>query len=401
MRIFKDYSKEMIIYVIILAFAALGSALSGNVLSNYFKDVYHTNAFQRGFIEFPRELPGMLSLFMVAGLSRFSDTKISMFAMFLAAAGIIVLGYATPSFYVMLVFIFINSVGTHLYMPMQSSVGMELIKDGQYGKRMGEFSGVTTAFTMIGGIIVYLGFKYGLFSFVTSTKTVFIWSALFFLIAGVLHFSLLKLVKGQEGHHEKTKYVFRKEYKYYYTLVVMFGVQKQIMLVYGPWVFIDILGKPVETLAILGIIGSFVGMFFIPALGRWLDQFGVKKLLYADALSFIGVYAAYGLLSGGYANGSIAKVGMPLILGYTLFIVDRMSSQMGIIRTVYLKKIAVDPKDITPTLSLGLTLDHLVSIVAAFFGGIVWMRYGPQYIFYLVAFMSLVNLYVAIKVEVK
>lgn len=401
MRLFKGYSKEMIVYTIILALAAMGSALSGNVLSNYFKDVYHTDAFMRGFIEFPRELPGMLSIFFVAALSRFSDIRISMISMILAAAGIVVLGFATPVFYVMLIFIFINSVGTHLYMPMQSSVGMELITDGQYGKRMGEFSGVTTAFTMLGSVVVYFGFKYGFFSFETNLKTIFIWSAIFFCLAGLLHLPLLKMTKHQNLHHDKTKYVFRKEYKFYYTLVIMFGVQKQIMLVYGPWVFIDILGKPVETLAILGIVGSFVGIFFIPALGKWIDRFGVKKLLYADAISFIGVYGCYGLLSGGYADGSIAKVGMPLMLGYILFIVDRMSSQMGIIRTVYLKKIAVDPKDITPTLSLGLTLDHFVSIIAAFLGGIVWMRYGPQYIFYLVAFMSLVNLYVAFKVEVE
>lgn len=401
MKISKEYSKEMIIYMIILAFAGLGNALSGNVLSNYFKEVYHTDAFQRGFIEFPRELPGMLSIFMVAALSRFSDVKISMISMILAAAGIVVLGFATPSFYVMLIFIFINSAGSHLYMPMQSSIGMELVKDGQYGKRMGAFSGVTTAFAMIGGIMVFVGFKYGVFSFGTETKGIFIWSAAFFLLAGLMHLPLIALKKGHNIHLEKSKYVFRKEYKYYYALVVMFGVQKQIMLVFGPWVFIDLLGKPVETIAILSIAGSFVGMFFIPALGKWLDRFGVKKLLYVDALSFIGVYAFYGILSGGYATGSIAKVGLPLMLGYVLFIVDRMSSQMGIIRTIYLKKIAVDTKDITPTLSLGLTLDHFVSIVAAFFGGIVWMRYGPQYIFYLVASLSLVNLYVAFKVDVE
>lgn len=240
MKIFKDYSKEMVVYMIILAFAALGSALSGNVLSNYFKDVYHTDAFQRGFIEFPRELPGMLSLFIVAALARFSDVKIAMASMFLAAAGILVLGFATPTFYVMLIFIFINSVGSHLYMPMQSSIGMGLVEDGKYGKRMGQFSGVTTAFSMVGAIIVFLGFRYGFFSFETDTKTIFIWSAVLFVIAGLLHLPLISLTKGHDIHHEKPKYVFRKEYKFYYTLVVMFGVQKQIMLVYGPWVFIDL-----------------------------------------------------------------------------------------------------------------------------------------------------------------
>lgn len=397
----KGYSKEMVIYMIILAFVALGSALSGNVLSNYFKDVYHTDAFQRGFIEFPRELPGMLSIFMIAALSRISDVKIALFSMVFAFAGILVLGFATPMFYIMLIFIFINSVGSHLYMPMQSSIGMELIKDGQYGKWMGLFSGVTTAFSMVGAILVFIGFKFGFFSFTTDIKWIFIWSAIFFLLAGIMHLPLIRATKGHDIHHEKPKFIFRKEYKFYYTLVVMFGVQKQIMLVYGPWVFIDLLNKPVETIAILAILGSFVGIFFIPALGKWLDKFGVKKLLYADALSFIVVYAIYGLLSQGYASGALAKVGFPLFLGYALFIVDRMSTQMGIVRTVYLKKIAVDAKDITPTISLGLTLDHLVSIIAAFIGGIVWIKYGPQYIFYLVSFFSLVNLYVAYKVNVE
>lgn len=399
MNYLKKYPKEMVIFFCVIAFTAMGSAMSSNVLSNYFKEVYSVNAFQRGFIEFPRELPGMLTLLMMATLAKFSDVKIAFSAMLFAAFGIAVLGFLTPAFYIMLIFIFINSVGTHLYMPLQSSIGMGMIKDGKYGKWMGKYNGTATAFQMVGAIVVFVGFKSGLFSFASQTKHIFILSALSFLVASVLLLLLYKNTKGMDIHHEKPKFVFRREYKYYYTLVVMFGVQKQMMLVYGPWVFIDILGKPVETLAILGILGSFIGIFFIPNLGKWLDKFGVKKLLYADALSFIIVYALYGFLSSGYTTGLLAKTGIPLFLGYSLFIIDRMSTQMGLIRTVYLKKIAVDSKDITPTLSLGLTLDHFVSIIAAFFGGIVWMKFGPQYIFYLVALLSLVNLYVAIKVD--
>jgi MFS family permease len=175
----------------------------------------------------------------------------------------------------------------------------------------------------------------------------------------------------------------------------MYGVQKQMMMVYGPWVLIELLGAKTQTIALLGMVGLFIGIFFIPALGRWIDRFGVKKLLYADALSFILVYFAYGFLSAGYVNGSIAVTGIPVLLAYILFISDRMSSQMGIIRTVYLKKIAVDHQDITPTLSLGLSLDHVMSILFAVIGGFVWDIYGPQYIFYLVGALSFVNLFVA------
>ena len=107
----------------------------------------------------------------------------------------------------------------------------------------------------------------------------------------------------------------------------------------------------------------------------------------------------YGLLSGGYATGSLATVGFPVFLAYALFVIDRMCTQMELVRTVYLKSIAVHPDDITTTLSFGISIDHVVSITCAYLGGIVWTLWGPQYIFYLAAAMSLVNLYVAIRVK--
>lgn len=99
----------------------------------------------------------------------------------------------------------------------------------------------------------------------------------------------------------------------------------------------------------LTVIGSFIGIFFIPAVGKLMDKYGVKKMLYFDALSFIGVYFIYGLLSMGYVDGSLKTVGFGVsLLAYIIFIIDRMSTQMGIVRTVYLRKIAVVPEDVTP-----------------------------------------------------
>ncbi|MEA3424589.1 MAG: MFS transporter [Bacillota bacterium] len=395
----KNMRKELQLYLLILAFGALGSALISNVLSNYLKEVYDITAFQRGAIEFPRELPGLFSILIVSALARFTDIRIAIFAQIIAAIGVLLLGLFTPIYGIMLFLIFINSMGAHLFMPMRQSIGIDLVQDGQYGKRLGQFNGTTTAFKMIGAIIVFLGFRYGALSFDTPVKWIFVLAALALFISMILLIILDKRINDLESHPAKAKFIFRKEYKFYYTLVVMFGVQKQIMLVYGPWVLIDLLDKKVETLAILAIIAYFIGIFFIPAIGRWVDRFGIRKMMFVDALSFIVIYALYGMLSGGYATGTIAKVGLPVFLAYGLFIIDRMSTQMGLIRTVYLKRIVVDSKDITPTISLGITMDHFVSIVAAFMGGIIWISWGPQYIFYMVSALSLVNLYVAFSVD--
>ncbi|HNY21628.1 MAG TPA: hypothetical protein PKO22_05715 [Treponemataceae bacterium] len=395
----KGLTPELKLYLAAIAITALGLGFSNDILSNFFKDAYAVTPFQRGLIEFPRELPGVITALVIAILAGFSDVKIAIVAQALGLVGIAVLGFATPTFQVMLLFIFVNSLGQHLFMPLQDSIGMNLVGRANLGKRMGQFKGVMTAFQMMAAIVVFFGFRFGFFSFVTRIKWVFVLAAILF--AGVLALLVALELRTRRNAvtHERVRFVVRKEYRLYYALVIMFGVQKQIMLVYGPWVLIELLGKKADTLAILGIIGSACGVLFIPALGRWLDRFGIKAMLYADALSFIGVYLLYGLVSGGYASGAIPTVGWTVFLAYGIFIVDRMSTQMGIIRTVYLRTIAVDPRDVTPTLSLGMSMDHVVSIACAFSGGIVWSLWGPQYIFYLAAALSLVNLYVAIRVK--
>jgi len=395
----KHMKRTLFIYFVIIALTALALALSNDVLSNYFKDVYDVTTKQRGFIEFPRELPGVLGLVIISSLSFLGDIRVSMIAQFLSIIGILFLGFFTPSFAIMLVFIFINSVGMHMFFPLIDGIGLSLAEKEGIGKRMGQYKGVYTAFTMVGSMLVFVGFRTGIFSFATSIKYIFVFSAFLLLLTLFMLGYLNTHVKEPIVTRRKISFVFRKEYKYYYILTIMYGVQKQIMMVYGPWVLIELLGKKADTIAILSMLGAFAGVFFIPAVGRWLDHFGVKKILYADALSFIGVFLAYGFVSGGFYNGYLALVGLPVILAYAIFIADKMSNQMGMVRTLYLRSIALKKSDITPTLSMGISLDHIVSIICAYLGGIVWAVWGPQYVFYLAAGLSLVNLYVAMHVK--
>lgn len=392
--------KEIKIYFAILALTAFGMGLTNNVISNFFKDAYQVTAYQRGFLEFPRELPGLISVFVIAAVSFLSDIRISIISQILSIVGIVALGIYTPSFNIMIIYIFINSLGMHLFFPLQDSIGMELAEKDNIGKRLGQFKGFFTGVQMLASIFVFIGFKAGFMSFETPIKTPFVIAGVLFFGVMVLLIMLDRIVRIDRPHVKQSGYVFRKDYKYYYVLVILFGVQKQIMMVYGPWVLIELLSKKADTISILTVIGSFIGIFFIPAIGRWLDAYGVKKLMYVDALSFIGVYLVYGLLAMGYVNGSIKTAGIGMLLAYAIFIIDRMSTQMGIVRTLYLRKIAIKPSDVTPTLTLGQSMDHFVSIICAYLGGIIWVAWGPQYIFFLAAGLSLINLYVAYKIEV-
>ncbi len=386
-------------FLIIVALSAMAQTLFMLVFPNYLKEIYNVTEIQRGFIEFPREIPGVLTVFGIALLARYSDITIAIIAQILSAIGIMILGLFRPEYSVMLLFVFIYSLGMHMRMPIFDSLSMSISPSTSKGKKMGRYKGVQMIFSFIASIIVILGFKSGVFSIHGERIGIYIISASLLIVSAIITFSLYKKSKS-EVETKKLRFVYNRKYKLYYVLTTLYGLQKQIMLVYSPWVIISYFSKGPDTLAMLTLVGSLIGSFFIPALGRWTDSFGVKKMLYLDAFSFVGVYLAFGLAISAVEGNFFSSELIPLIIIYIIFILDKMSNQMGMIRTLYLKKIAIKDDDVTPTLSLGLALDHVVSISAAVVAGFIWQYVGAQYIFYSLAIISLANVYVAHKVRV-
>lgn len=389
---------EILMFFILISAAALGNGLSDGVYSNYFKEVYQVTAFQRGLIEFPRELPGLLCAFVIGILGFLGDLRISFIAQILAIIGVTMLGFFTPPFGIMLVFLFINSMGMHLFMPLQDAIGMSLAEPNQIGRRMGQYSSVRSAFSLMAALLVFFGFRTGFFTFNTSIKWIFIVSAIAFVCAAVMNVLMICRVKPHKSAPCKIKLVLRKRYCYYYLLTILHGVQKQIAYVYGIWVIVDLLLKKADTLALLSIVVGFVSIFFLNLIGKWMDQFGIKRMMYFDALTFIGVYIIYGFVVWGITSKVLPSQGLTVWLVYLLFVLDRLSMQIGMVKSVYLRSIAWSEDEVTSTLSMGTSLDHVVSILAAIAGGYIWSNWGSQWVFFLAAAFSLGNLYVAYRV---
>ncbi|MFI3257271.1 MAG: hypothetical protein R3Y36_03110 [Spirochaetales bacterium] len=392
---------SLILFFVLVATVAMGNGFSDAIYANFFKDAYNVSAQQRAFIEFPRELPGILCVIIISALSFLGEIKIAFIAQILSFVGLTVLGLTTPSFSVMCVFLFINSMGMHLFMPLQDAIGMSLAEKGKVGKRVGQYTGVQVFFTLISGIIVFVGFRTGFFSFVTDIKSVFLIGSVFFAIGIVVSFLFIVTAKKNTTPQPKTKFriVFKKAYIWYYLLTTLHGVQKQIAYVFGAWVLIDLLHKGADIMSLLVIVSSFLGIFFMQKLGNWIDSLGVKKMMYLDALSFIFIYLIYGFIVWGITDNVLEQTGWPVIVVYVLFVLDRLSMRIGVIKAVYLRSIALNESDIAPTLSTGLSLDHVVAIIAAQFSGLIWTYAGPQWVFFAAAFLSLGNLFVAWKVK--
>ena len=395
----KQMRPGVFLFFVLVAAVALGNGLSDGVYSNYFKEVYQITAFERGLIEFPRELPGLLCAVLIGALSFLGDLKTAFIAQILSIIGVTVLGLFTPTFAVMLIFLFINSMGMHMFMPLQDAIGMSLAEPNQVGKRMGQFFSTRAAFNLIAALLVFFGFRYGFFSFATSVKWVFLVSAMAFTIASVITLIMIRRVNPTKKAFRTNKLVIHKQYRYFYMLTILHGVQKQVAYVYGTWVIVDLLLKKADTLALLAITVGFISIFFLNIIGHWMDKYGIKRMMYVDALTFIGVYIIYGFVVWGITSKVLPSTGWSIWIVYLLFVLDRLSMQIGMVKSIYLRSIAFNEQDVLSTLSMGISLDHMVSIIAAIAGGFVWSVWGSQWVFFFAAFFSLGNLYVAYKVQ--
>lgn len=399
----KEKNKSLIIYMMLISVVAIGLGMSDSIFANYFKDAYNVSAQQRAFIEFPRELPGVICILIVTSLSFLGDLRIALLAQILSCFGITALGIFTPSFNVMMIFLFINSLGMHVFMPLQDSIGMSLAPKDKIGEVMGKFGSLKALMSFLTGIFVFISFRTGFFSFQSEIKLVFLLSGVAFAFAIILCILLLKEAKKENlsilDRKPKQKFIFRYEYRYYYLLTVFHGVQKQIAYVFGSWVIIDLFLKGADVMTFLTTIGSFMGIFFIRKVGKWLDTLGIKTMMYIDAISFIVVYVLYGFIVYGIESGTLAISSFSVGLIYVLYLLDKLSMQLGVVKSVYLKSIAITPEDVTPTLSTGLSLDHVVSIIAAQISGFIWVTYGAHWVFFMTAFISLGNLFVASKIQ--
>ncbi len=399
-----ERNKKLFAFLVILVGA---TSTVDAFLSNYFYEVYNADSVIRGFLEFPRELPGIVQMFLVGALAFLGNTKKAMLSQLLVGIGFLALGLVTPPFALMCVFLFIFSLGVHLYMPLHDAISVELADEGQSGKYLGEMNSLKVTSTLVMTIFVYFGFRYGFLDF-NSPILIFILFGIIGLITfvGFYYLSKQKEIKVlDEKYSDKSKgkkfnIVFRKEYKFYYILATLNGVQKQIMYVFGPWVLIELLSQGADTIILLNVIGSALSIYALKYIGLMADKLGIRKMLFADAFTFVFVYTLYGMLCGALISGKIESQMLGLVLAGTMLVLDRISMNFGMVRTLYLKNIAVEGDNMVDTISLGISMDHVVAISCALLSGYIWKYIGPQYVFYLTALLSLLNVFIAKRVKI-
>jgi predicted MFS family arabinose efflux permease len=383
---FRSHSRELVLFAV--AALVLGTAFSvvDATFNNYLNETFSLSGFQRSFLEFPRELPGFLVVFVSTALSFLCARRLSVVAMVLAGTGVLLIGHLSPSYGVMLLWLFVYSLGNHLNMPVATTIGMELARAGQDGRRLGQLNAIRNASAILGSFVVFLGFRYFGFSF---RHTFTLAALLLFLAAGLLY-----AMTPEQVVKRRTYLELHREYRLFYALNVLSGARKQLFITFAPWVLVQVLQQPTQIMATLFTLGGAIGILFQPLLGWAVDVLGERFVLSAEAVILVLVCAGYG-----FAKFLLPPRGAFLLV-CGCFLLDQMIFSVSMARATYLKKIAKEPAHIQSALTAAVTIDHVFSITAALVGGLVWSAFGFQYVFLLGALLAVVNFFTALQVVV-
>jgi predicted MFS family arabinose efflux permease len=387
----KGLERDFILFLIAGACLGIAQSVDGSTLTNYLKEHFGMLIIHRTALEFPRELPGLLVVLIIGGLSFLGgDVRISAVANLLAAAGMFSLGIIPSQFAFVIFVIFIYSMGQHIFMPLSGNIAMSFAKRNEMGRTLGLLSSVSNITIVLSSLALWALFRFVHISYFTS----FTIGAVALLISAIL----IGFIKPTQTVKVEKRYIYRKEYRLYYWLSMLYGARKQIFITFGPWVLVDVFKQPVTTMTILFLIVAVIGIFVKPWVGHLIDKMGERFVLSGEAFIFFFTCLLYAFAE------DLFSYPVAIACIYVCYVTDFTIDSASMARITYMKKIALKPEDVSPSLSLGISLDHIVTVFLPFIGGLAWYKGGHggyKYVFMGGAVVALLNFISSRKIRIK
>ncbi|MGE5631187.1 MAG: MFS transporter [Caulobacteraceae bacterium] len=374
-------NRDLVLFILASAFIGVSQSIDSSVFNNFLNDIFHVTVSQRTILEFPREFPGFMVVFVSVLLMFLGDIRIASIANMLAALGLIGLGYLSHDFVVMIVWMTVYSMGQHLFLPMTNTIGMSLSDEGNLGKVLGRINGVNTAAFLATSLATAFIFRFVKVNY----SAAFTVGAIAYAVACVLIF----MMRPSKPAAVSRKLFLRKEYTLFYWLNILYGARKQIFITFGPWVLIKVFNQGVSTFAVLGFFIAGLGIIFKPFVGYLIDKKGERFVLAGEAAMLIVICAGYAFAKDMAKLFGVADAA--LYITCACFVADQLLNAVSMARATYIRKIAVKPEDISPTLFMGTSIDHAVSMVVPWLGSLVWNAFSYELVFILGAFIAAIN----------
>lgn len=367
---------QLLLFFSAIACFAAAMGVHESIFNNFLSDTFHLSASARGWLELPRELPGFLVVLMTGILYALPVTHMAVVGALTFSLGMIGMTLFGMSFWTMVPMMMIGSAGIHLLQPVGASVALGLSDETNRGIRMGQSGSIGTMGTVLGTAFVWLAFDKVAPQYRLGFMCAAILGGLCSLIYAAMHIPHL--------HQPRAKLVIRKKFRLYYLLEFLFGARKQIFLTFGPWVLIKVYGAPATSIAGLLMIAALIGIGFNPLAGMAVDRFGERKVMIADGTLLTFVCIGYG-----YALRLTGDPHTARLIASACYIADNLLFALGTARAVYLSRLTDSPQELTSTLAMGVSINHVVSMSIPAVAGAVWVMFGYERLFLGAAVLAL------------
>ena len=377
---FKPGSKYRAFILSVITFG-LAYGLYKGVIDNYLAEIVGMSGFDKGVSEFFRELPGLLLIFILAVLYMFSAERIYKLGALFMLTGMAAQAAVPASRVLVILCIFVYSLGDHMQLGMRNTLSLQYARDGRNGEALGLQHAAQQIGTLAGYLIII-----GTFFFVKASPELY--RMVFAVSSGIIglgFLSSLRISGASATDEHKRRFYFRKKFTKYYMLEVFYGARKQVFFTFGPYVLVLFYGANAMTISALFAVSSVCGFFASPAVGKIIDKVGYKTVMIADTLILVVVCFFYG-----FAH-HIFPMHVAFIVCCVNYILDSIISLASMASNVYVQAISDCSDEVRATISTGVSVNHLITIFIALFGGWIWKTLGIETLFVLSAVLGLCN----------
>ena len=379
-EVFREESGYRAFFLSLVMFA-LAYGLYKGVIDNYLAEVVALSGFGKGISEFFRELPGIALIFILAALYTLSAERIFRIGGLLMLLGMAAQAVVPPHRVLVILCMFLFSLGDHISLGMRSSLSLQYAREGRGGEALGMLSAVYQAGMLAGYLVIILVFS-------LFTDAAWLFRAVFAVSAGIIGLGVLSTLRMKDTStpdESKQRFYFRKKFSKYYMLEVFYGARKQVFLTFGPYVLVLFYGAGARVISLLFAVSSVCCFLASPIVGKIIDRFGYKAVMISDTLILVVVCFFYG-----FAHHLFPR-NIAFVVCCINYVLDSVISLASMASNVYVQDLSDSADEIRATISTGVSVNHIISVLIALFGGWIWQTLGIEALFCLSAVLGLCN----------
>ncbi len=387
--IFKEGSGFKLFLLSVLITGLSGGLYKG-MLDNYLSEIVQLGEMGRGVTEFFREIPGVLLVFILAAFFMLSAESLYKMGALIMLVGMGLHAILPPTQVLITIAICMYSLGEHIQLGMKSTISLEYSQTGRGGEALGAQNAATQIGMLAGYIVIVV-----VFSVFTADQPYTAFFGVATALAGISAFYALRMKGKSRTDASGRRFYFNKKYTKYYMLEMFYGARKQVFFTFGPYVLIRSYGANAATISLLFAVSAIACFFTSPIVGRIIDKLGYKTVMVADTLILVIVCFFYG-----FAHHIFPK-NVAFIVCCVNYVLDAIISQASMASNVYVQDLADSSEEVKATISTGVSINHVITIFIALFGGWVWQVLGVELLFIISAVLGLCNSAYAATIKTK